>query len=449
MFSGLSDKLQQALNKLTGKGKVSEKDIKEVMREVRLSLLEADVNYRVVKNFVSHVQERALGVEVMESLTPGAQVIKIVRDELTKLMGSTSSKLMTNTNGPSVYMIVGLQGSGKTTNGAKLAAKLREKGRRPLLVALDVYRPAAIDQLQVLGKQLDIPVFTMGNQVSPVEIAKAALDEAYATSRDVLILDTAGRLHIDEELMEELAEIKKAMRPTEILLVVDAMVGQDAVTVAGSFHEQLGIDGIIMTKLDGDTRGGSALSMKEVTGAPIKFVGTGEKIDPRALEEFHPDRMASRILGMGDMLSLIERAEKSYDEKKAKELEQKMRQDGLDFNDFLDQLHQLREMGGLGELLSMLPVVGGGLKAMKNLDMDDKEIARVEAIIHSMTAKERANPDLINGSRKQRIAQGSGTSVQEVNRLLKQFMQTRKMMKQFTSMSKKGKNPFSGLRLPF
>ena len=449
MFGGLSEKLQSALNKLSGKGKVSEKDIKDVMREVRLSLLEADVNYRVVKQFVGQIQERALGVEVMESLTPGTQVIKIVRDELTRLMGSTSSKLTANSNGPSIYMIVGLQGSGKTTNGAKLAAKLREKGKRPLLVALDIYRPAAIDQLHVLGKQLDIPVFSMGDQKSPVDIAQAALDEAYSTSRDVLILDTAGRLHLDEGLMQELQDIKKAMKPTEILLVVDAMVGQDAVTVAGSFHEQLGIDGIIMTKLDGDTRGGSALSMKEVTGAPIKFIGTGEKITGNTLEEFHPDRMASRILGMGDVLSLIERAEKNYDAEKAQALEQKMRQEGLDFDDFLEQLQQMREMGGIGELLAMLPGVGGNMKAMQNLDMDDKEIKKVEAIIQSMTRKERKNPDLLNAKRKQRIALGSGSSVQDVNKLVKQFSQTRKMMKQFTSMSKKGKNPFGGMRLPF
>ncbi|NLY35724.1 MAG: signal recognition particle protein [Tissierellia bacterium] len=449
MFGGLSEKLQNALNKLSGKGKVNEKDIKDVMREVRLSLLEADVNYRVVKQFVAQIQERALGAEVMESLTPGSQVIKIVRDELTRLMGSTSSKLTFNSNGPSIYMIVGLQGSGKTTNGAKLAAKLREKGKRPLLVALDIYRPAAIDQLHVLGKQLDIPVFSMGDQKSPVDIAKAALDEAYSTSRDVLILDTAGRLHLDEGLMQELKDIKKAMKPTEILLVVDAMVGQDAVTVAGSFHEQLGIDGIIMTKLDGDTRGGSALSMKEVTGAPIKFVGTGEKITGNTLEEFHPDRMASRILGMGDVLSLIERAEKNYDAQKAQALEQKMRQEGLDFDDFLEQMQQMREMGGIGELLGMLPGLGGNMKAMQNLDMDDKEIKKVEAIIQSMTKKERKNPDLLNARRKQRIALGSGASVQDVNKLVKQFSQTRKMMKQFTSMSKKGKNPFGGMRLPF
>ncbi|NLY73484.1 MAG: signal recognition particle protein [Tissierellia bacterium] len=449
MLGGLSEKLQTALNKLSGKGKVSEKDIKDVMREVRLSLLEADVNYRVVKDFVKKIQERALGAEVMESLTPGNQVIKIVRDELTALMGSTNSKLTFNSNGPSIYMIVGLQGSGKTTSGAKLSAKLREKGRRPMLVALDIYRPAAIDQLQVLGKQLDIPVFSLGDQKSPVDIARAALEEAYSTSRDVLILDTAGRLHIDEELMDELKEIKAAVKPTEIILVVDAMVGQDSVTVADSFHQQLGIDGIIMTKMDGDTRGGSALSMKEVTGAPIKFIGTGEKIAASSLEEFHPDRMASRILGMGDVLSLIERAEKSYDEKKAQELEKKMRQDGLDFDDFLDQLQQMREMGGIGELLAMLPGVGGNMKAMKNLEMDDKEIKKVEAIIQSMTAQERKQPDILNAKRRQRIAQGSGTSVQDVNKLVKQFNQSRKMMKQFTNMSKKGKNPFGGMGLPF
>lgn len=447
LLENLGEKLQSALRKLSGKGKVSEKDIKEVMREVKLSLLEADVNFKVVKDFVNRVTERALGSEVLESLTPGQQVVRIVRDELTELMGSSSSRLSFNSNGPTVFMMVGLQGAGKTTNGAKLAAKLREKGRRPMLVALDIYRPAAIDQLKVLGESLDIPVFSMGDQIKPVDIAKAALDEAHRRSADVLILDTAGRLHLDEVLMDELKEIKNALRPTEILLVVDAMVGQDAVNVAGSFHEQLGIDGIIMTKMDGDTRGGSALSMKQMTGAPIKFIGVGEKIQASALEEFHPDRMASRILGMGDMLSLIEKAERSFDQKKAEELERKLRKQGLDFNDFLEQMEQMKNMGSMQEILSMIP--GLGNKALKGLQIDEKDMVKMEAMIQSMTPKERANPDLINPSRKERIARGSGTSITEVNRMIKQFMQTRKMMKQFSGMAKKGKNPLGGFNLPF
>lgn len=447
LLENLGDKLQNALKKLSGKGKVSEKDIKDVMREVRLSLLEADVNFKVVKDFVAKVTERSLGSEVMESLTPGQQVIKIVRDELTELMGSASSRLTFNSNGPTVFMMIGLQGAGKTTNGAKLAAKLKEKGRRPMLVALDVYRPAAIDQLQVLGKQLDIPVFTLGNQVRPAEIAKAALLESHKLSRDVLILDTAGRLQIDENLMQELEDIKKTVKPTEILLVVDAMVGQVAVEVADEFHKRLGIDGIIMTKLDGDTRGGAALSMKQMTGAPIKFIGVGEKIQASALEEFHPDRMASRILGMGDMLSLIEKAEKNFDEKKARELEQKLQKEGLNFEDYLEQMEQMKDMGSLEDILAMIP--GMNNKALKGMQVDERELVRVKAMIQSMTLAERRNPNLLNPSRKQRIATGSGTSVNDVNRMVKQFMNMRKMMKQFGSMSKKGRNPFGGFKLPF
>lgn len=447
LLENLGDKLQNALRKLTGKGKVSEADIKAVMREVRLSLLEADVNFKVVKDFVATVTERSLGAEVMESLTPGQQIVKIVRDELTELMGSSSSRLTFNSNGPTVFMMIGLQGSGKTTNGAKLAAKLKERGRRPMLVALDVYRPAAIDQLQVLGKQLDVPVFTLGSQVAPAEIARQALMEAHKTSRDVLILDTAGRLQIDETLMQELEEIKAAVKPTEILLVVDAMVGQVAVEVADEFHKRLGIDGIIMTKLDGDTRGGAALSMKQMTGAPIKYIGVGEKIAANMLEEFHPDRMASRILGMGDLLSLIERAEKSFDEKKAKELEQKLQKEGLNFEDYLEQMEQMKDMGSLQEILAMIP--GLNNRAMKDLQVDDKELVKVKAMIESMTVAERRNPNLLNPSRKQRIANGSGTSINDVNRMVKQFMQMRKMMKQFGSMTKKGRNPFGGFKLPF
>lgn len=447
LLENLGDKLQNALKKLSGKGKVSEKDIKDVMREVRLSLLEADVNFKVVKDFVARVTERSLGSEVMESLTPGQQVIKIVRDELTDLMGSASSRLTFNTNGPTVFMMIGLQGAGKTTNGAKLAAKLKERGRRPMLVALDIYRPAAIDQLQVLGKQLDIPVFTMGNQAKPADIAKAALMEAHKLSRDVLILDTAGRLQIDENLMQELEDIKANVKPNEILLVVDAMVGQVAVEVADEFHKRLGIDGIIMTKMDGDTRGGAALSMKQMTGAPIKFIGVGEKITANALEEFHPDRMASRILGMGDMLSLIEKAEKNFDEKKARELEQKLQKEGINFEDYLEQMEQMKDMGSLEEILAMIP--GMNNKALKGMQIDEREMVRVKAMIESMTLAERRNPNLLNPSRKQRIAKGSGTSINDVNRMVKQFMNMRKMMKQFGSMSKKGRNPFGGFKLPF
>ncbi|WP_459128746.1 signal recognition particle protein [Guggenheimella bovis] len=447
ILENLGDKLQEALKKLSGKGKVSEKDIKEVMREVKLSLLEADVNFKVVKDFVAKVTERSLGSEVMESLTPGQQVIKIVRDELTELLGSSSSRLTMNTNGTTVFMMVGLQGQGKTTNGAKLAAKLKEKGRRPMLVALDIYRPAAIDQLEVLGKQIQVPVFRLDGK-RPEEIAKAALLEAPKTSRDVLILDTAGRLAIDDEMMQELERVKEIAKPTEILLVVDAMVGQESVNVAKTFNDRLGIDGIIMTKMDGDTRGGAALSMKAMTGAPIKFIGTGEKIVSSALEDFYPDRMASRILGMGDMLSLIEKAEKNFDEKKAKELEARMQKEGLNFNDFLDQLEQMKNMGSLQEILSMIPGLGSN-KMLKNLNIDEKEFSRVEAIIHSMTEKERTNPDLLNPSRKERIAKGSGTSINDVNRLVKQFVQMRKTMKKFTGAQKKGKNPFGGFNLPF
>ncbi len=447
MFDNLGDKLQNALKKLTGKGKINEKDIKEVMREVKLSLLEADVNFKVVKDFIKVVSEKAVGKEVLESLTPGQQVIKIVRDELTELMGSTSAKLTFNTNGITIYMMVGLQGAGKTTNSAKLAAKLREKGKNPMLVALDVYRPAARDQLKVVGKQLDIPVFSVDDSNDPVQIAEMAIDEAHRLSRDVLILDTAGRLHLDEVLMEELEHIKAKTKPTEILLVVDAMAGQDSVNVAKSFHEKLGVDGIIMTKLDGDTRGGSALSMKKVTGAPIKFSGIGEKISSSALEEFHPDRMAGRILGMGDMLTLIDKAQKAFDEKKAKELEEKIKKEGIDFNDFLDQINQMKSMGSLNEIISMIP--GVNKKALKGLNIDDRDMVKIEAIIQSMTPEERSKPDLLDMSRKKRIAKGSGTTITDVNRIIKQFMNTRKMMKKLTKGGKRGKNPFAGLNLPF
>lgn len=447
MFENLGDKLQNALKKLTGKGKVSEKDLKDVMREVRLSLLEADVSFTVVKDFVKRVTERSMGAEVMESLTPGQQVVKIVRDELTHIMGSTSSKLLFNTNGTTVFLMVGLQGSGKTTHCAKLALKMKESGRRPMIAALDIYRPAAIDQLKVLGEKIDVPIFSMGQSVAPPDIAKAALAQAQRESRNVLILDTAGRLQIDETLMDELVAIKKAVPPTEILLVVDAMVGQESVNVADAFHKKLGIDGIILTKMDGDTRGGAALSMKEITGAPVKFIGTGEKISAQTLEEFHPERMASRILGMGDMLSLIEKAEKNFDAKKAAQLEQRMTKEGLNYEDFLDQMQQMKEMGSLSDILAMIPGAGG--KSLKGLDIDEREMVKIEAIIQSMTVKERRNPDLLNPSRKERIAKGSGTTLGDVNRLVKQFTQTRKMMKQYGNMAKKGRNPFGGMKLPF
>lgn len=445
LLEGLSEKLQNSLKKLTGKGKISEKDIKEVMREVKLALLEADVNFKVVKKFVKSVSEKAVGNEVLESLTPGQQVIKIVRDELAALMGSETSKLTFNPNRLTVYMMVGLQGAGKTTNASKLAALLKKNGKKPMLAALDIYRPAAIKQLQILGEQLDIPVFTMGDQVNPVNIAKAAEKEASRLGRDVLILDTAGRLHIDDELMDELVSVKQELKPQEVLLVIDSMTGQDAVNVAETFNSKVGVDGLILTKLDGDTRGGAALSVKEVTGKPIKFIGVGEKISHDALEEFHPDRMASRILGMGDVLSLIEKAQSAFDEKKAKELEEKIKKSELDLDDFLSQLQQMKNMGPLSDILGMIP--GMNSKAMKNLNVDEKELARVEAIIQSMTPAEKRDPGILNASRKKRIAAGSGTSVSQVNKLVNQFMQTKKMMKQF-SQKGKGRNPFN-LKMPF
>ncbi|HHY59196.1 MAG TPA: signal recognition particle protein [Clostridia bacterium] len=441
-FSSLAEKLQNTFQRLRGKGKLSEKDIQEAMREVRLALLEADVNYKVVKDFVAAVKERALGQEVMASLTPAQQVIKIVHEELTALMGGTQSKIALAAKPPTVVMLVGLQGSGKTTSAGKLAHYFRRQGRRPLLVACDVYRPAAIKQLEVLGSQHDIPVFSLGDRVSPVEIARQAIAHAQQHGNDVAILDTAGRLHINEELMQELQEIKAAVQPHEVLLVVDAMTGQDAVTVAESFHQAVGIDGVIMTKLDGDTRGGAALSVKAVTGRPIKFVGMGEKLD--ALEPFHPDRMASRILGMGDVLTLIEKAQATLDQEKAREMERKLRQQEFTLEDFLEQLRQVRSMGPLEDILGMLPGLGQ-MKKLKNIQVDEKELKRVEAIIQSMTPEERRNPDILNGSRKRRIALGSGTTVQDVNRVLKQFMEVRKMMKQlgeFSGAAKKGKKGF-------
>lgn len=435
-FEGLSDRLQDIFRKLRGKGKISEEDVKVAMREVRLALLEADVNFKVVKDFVSRVRERAVGQEVLQSLTPGQQIVKIVYDEMTELMGGSESKLSFSSRTPSVIMAVGLQGSGKTTTVAKLGKRLVKQGRRPLFAACDVYRPAAIKQLQVLGEQVEIPVFAMG-QANPVDIARGALEYARNHNRDVVILDTAGRLHINEELMNELKEIKAVVNPEEILLVVDAMTGQDAVNVAESFNRELGVTGVVLTKLDGDTRGGAALSVKAVTGCPIKLVGLGEKMD--ALDVFYPDRMASRILGMGDVLSLVEKAQATFDEKKAREMERKIRQQEFTLEDFLDQMQQVRSMGPLEDLLGMIPGMGKQLKGVKP-DIDEKEIGHIEAIIKSMTPDERRNPTLINGSRKKRIARGSGTKVQEVNRLLKQFEESRKLMKQFADMgSRKGK----------
>lgn len=442
-FEGLAGKLQDTLKKLRGAGKLSEADIKDAMREVRMALLEADVNFKVAKDFVNKVTEKALGQEILDSLTPGQQVVKVVNDELTQLMGATQSKLMFSSKPPTVFMMVGLQGAGKTTHTGKLGLMLKKQGKNPLFVACDIYRPAAIKQLQVVGQQVGVDVFTLGDQRSPVEIAKAGIEFAIKNGNDVVLIDTAGRLHIDEELMDELDNIKKAVRPTEILLVVDSMTGQDAVNVAESFNVKLGIDGVILTKLDGDTRGGAALSVKAVTGKPIKFAGMGEKMDE--LEPFYPDRMASRILGMGDVLTLIEKAQANMDEKKAMELEKKIRTQSFTFEDFLDQLQQMKKMGPLSSLLEMIPGMNSG--KMKGLQVDDKEMGRTEAIIHSMTKKERVDPNIINANRRKRIAAGSGTSVQEVNKLLKNFEQTKKMMKQFSGMEKdikKGKT-----KLPF
>jgi len=442
-FEGLADKLQQTLKKLRGAGKLSEKDVKDAMREVKMALLEADVSFKVVKDFINKVTERAIGAEVLESLTPGQQVIKIVNEQMTELMGTTNSKIMFSPKPPTVLMMVGLQGAGKTTTCGKLGLLLKKQGKNPLLVACDVYRPAAIKQLQVVGGQVGIEVFSMGDRVNPVDISKAAAAHALKNGNDLIIIDTAGRLHIDEELMGELEDIKNNVKPTEILLVVDAMTGQDAVNVAESFNEKLGIDGVILTKLDGDTRGGAALSVKAITGKPIKFAGMGEKLDD--LEPFHPDRMASRILGMGDVLSLIEKAQSAFDEKKALELEKKIRTQQFTFDDFLDQLQQMKKMGPMSSILEMIPGMNSG--KLKGMEVDEKELVRVEAIIRSMTGKERQNPDIINGSRRKRIAAGSGTSIQEVNRVMKNFEQSKKMMKQFAGMEKdmkKGKK-----KLPF
>ena len=445
MFQSLSDKLNAAFKKFRSKGKLTEADIKAGMREIKLALLEADVNFKVVREFVKSVSERAIGSEVLDSLLPGQQIVKIVNEELTNIMGKTQSKLTIAPMPPTVIMMVGLQGAGKTTHAGKLAGMYKKQGKRPLLVACDIYRPAAIKQLEIVGEKLDIPVFSMGNTVSPVKIAEEGLKFARQKGYDMVFVDTAGRLHIDEDLMQELQNIKDITSPSEILLTVDAMIGQDAVTVAQSFNEQLDITGVILTKLDGDTRGGAALSVRYVTGKPIKFIGTGEKLD--AIEHFHPDRMASRILGMGDVLSLIEKAEMAYDEKKAAELEQKIRQQTFTLDDYLDQFAQIKNMGSLESIAGMMPGMKPG--ALKDAKIDEKALARQEAIIKSMTLEERTKPEIIGASRKKRIACGSGTSVEEVNRLLKQFDQIKKLMKQFSNPSKLGKFGRGKMKMPF
>ncbi|MBE0450122.1 MAG: signal recognition particle protein [Clostridia bacterium] len=444
VFESLAEKLQGAFSQLRGKGKLSEKDVKDAMREVKLALLEADVNFKVVKDFINTLTERAIGESVLQSLTPGQQVVKIVNEELTNLMGKTQSKLEFSSKPPTIIMMAGLQGAGKTTTCGKLGSLLKKNGKRPLLVACDIYRPAAIKQLEVVGEKVGVPVFTLGDQISPVEIAKKAVEHAIKFNNDVVILDTAGRLHIDEKLMQELIEIKAVVVPKEILLVLDSMTGQDAVNVAEHFNSQLEIDGVILTKLDGDTRGGAALSVRAVTGKPIKFACIGEKLTD--IEEFYPDRMASRILGMGDVLSLIEKAQENFDEEKAKKLESKIKNQSFDLEDFLDQLEQLQNMGPIGDLLGMMP--GMNKKALQGVEVNDKDLARTKAIIQSMTSKERQDPDIINGSRKKRIAKGSGVHVSEVNRLLKQFEQSKKMMKQFGQMDKKMKKG-GGFKFPF
>lgn len=442
IFESLGDKLQDTIGKLRGKGKVTEQDVDEAMREVKLALLEADVNFKVVKSFVKKVKERSLGSDVMESLTPGQQVIKIVMEELSALMGDNAEKIDFSKN-PTVILMTGLQGAGKTTTTAKLARLLKKQNKRPLLVACDVYRPAAIKQLEVLASQVQVPVFAQGTDEDPVAIARRGVEHAKANGNDVVIIDTAGRLHVDEALMDEIKGIKEATAPTEILLVLDAMTGQDAVKVAQAFNDALSITGVVLTKLDGDARGGAALSIRSVTQVPIKYIALGEKLD--ALEVFHPDRMAKRILGMGDVVGLIEKAEEFVDEKKAKELEEKIRSQTFTFDDFLDQMQQMRNLGPLEDLLGMLP--GMNNKAMKNLKIDEKEFARVEAIIQSMTKKERTHPEIIDSSRKKRIAQGSGTDVRQVNGLLKQFKELRKMMKKLGAMNGgKGKRK---MKMPF
>ena len=446
-FESLSDKLQNIFKNLRGKGRLTEEDVKAALKEVKIALLEADVNFKVVKDFVKKVNERAVGQDVMNSLTPGQMVIKIVNEELTNLMGSETTELkLLPDNQITVIMMMGLQGAGKTTTTAKIAGKLKAKGKRPLLVACDVYRPAAIEQLKINGEKQQVPVFSMGDKQKPLNIAKAAIEHAKKNNNNVVILDTAGRLHVDEDMMNELVEIRDNIELTQTVLVVDAMTGQDAVNVAKEFNEKIGIDGIIVTKLDGDTRGGAALSIKAITGKPILYIGMGEKLSD--LEQFHPDRMASRILGMGDVLSLIEKAEQSIDQDKAKEMEQRLKKAQFTFDDYLEYMGQIKNMGGLSSLLSMMPGVGGKI----NDDMlpDEKQLGKIEAIIYSMTKEERSNPDVINPSRKQRIAKGAGVDISQVNKLVKQFEQARKMMKSMPGLiGGKGKKKRGGFKMPF
>ena len=438
-FEGLSSRLQEITRKLKGKARITESDLKEVLREVKFALLDADVNYKIVKDFVKIIEEKALGQDVLKSLTPGQQVIKIVKDELVELLGGESSKINFTSNPPTIIMLVGLQGSGKTTTAGKLANLIRKQGKNPLLVACDVYRPAAIKQLQVVGKQLNVPVYANEQSKDVVMIAKQAINVAMSKLNDVIILDTAGRLHIDEELMQELKNLKSSVRPHEILLVVDSMTGQDAVNVAESFNSNLGIDGVVLTKLDGDTRGGAALSVKKVTGKPIKFAATGEKLSD--IEEFHPDRMASRILGMGDVLSIIEKAEETFDEEEALKMEKKLRKQKFDLEDYLAQLRQVKKMGSFSSILKMLPGMGN----LKNIQIDDKEFDKVEAMICSMTLEERRNPKILNGSRRLRIAKGSGTTVQDINKFINSFEMTQKMMKKLTNNKGAMKKMMRGL----
>ena len=446
LFSGLADRLQGIFKNLRGRGRLSEADVNECLREIRMALLEADVNFKVVKDFTARVKTRAVGAEVLESLNPAQQVVKIVYEEMTEMMGGAQRSITMASEPPTVSMMVGLQGSGKTTTAAKLARHFAKQGKRPLLVAADLYRPAAVQQLQTLGKQLDIPVLAIEGETNPLAVVRSVRETALAQLRDVVIVDTAGRLHIDNELMNELNNIKALVKPHEIMLVVDAMTGQDAVNVAENFHGVVGIDGIILTKMDGDARGGAALSVRAVTGRPIKFVGSGEKTEN--LEMFHPDRMASRILGMGDMLSLIEKAQETFDKDKAMALQQKMRKDEFTLDDFLTQMQSIRKMGSFEQLLGMIPGLGGKMKQLQDMQVDEKDMNRVEAIIQSMTKKERRDPSIINGSRRKRIADGSGTRVQDVNRLLKQFLEARKMMKRMQGMQKAGQK-LSSFRLPF
>lgn len=443
IFESLSDRLQETFKKLRGHGKLTEDDVNEAMREVRMALLEADVNFKVVKNFIKTVKERAIGQDILETLTPAQVVIKIVDEELTNLMGGTQSRINISPNPPTIIMMAGLQGAGKTTSAGKLGLSLKKKGKRPLLVACDIYRPAAIKQLQVVGKQLDIPVFSMEPGTDAVTIAKSSIAYSQSHANDVIIIDTAGRLQIDEALMQELRDIKAEVKPHEILLVVDAMTGQESVNVAQTFNDSLGLDGVIMTKLDGDARGGAALSVKAVTNVPIKFIGMGEKLEP--LQPFHPDRMASRILGMGDVLSLVEKAQQTFDMEEAKKMEKKLRKDEFTLDDFLSQMQQVKKLGSLENILGMIPGMGGLKKQLEgqDIDLDGKEMRQIEAIIRSMTPQERADITIINGSRRKRIAMGSGTRVQDVNKLLKQFGEMRKMMKKMKKMQK-GKG-FPGL----